>query len=268
MLVIGGGPAGIAAAVEAARYGDRVTLLERGDDIGGQLRLAGRAPAHTETWEAVCRRRPRDLARPASTCGSAPSPTTADADGHDLVVVATGARPFARRSRPRLPFRVLQAWEAIADPGAVVGRRSWPTGAAATRASTRPSSWPPPACDVELASGRRGAGRGRAPVPAQPLPRAPRPGRRAHPPPPGARARRRLRHVFSGREEEIGESRRSSWPRAARPTTSCGAPSRAVRASSGRATCWVRDRPRRRSSKARSRCGRLIEWGSSGEGAR
>ena len=55
-------------------------------------------------------------------------------------------------------------------------------------------------------------------------------------------------------------SQRSSWRRAARPTTSCGARSRAGRASSARATCSVRDRPRRRSSRARSQCGRSADW--------
>ena len=47
---IGAGPAGVAAAVEAAAHGDAVTLIDRAGDFGGQLRLAGRAPAHHELW--------------------------------------------------------------------------------------------------------------------------------------------------------------------------------------------------------------------------
>ena len=50
VLVVGAGPAGVAAAVEAAEHGDDVTLVDRAGDIGGQLRLAGRAPAHHELW--------------------------------------------------------------------------------------------------------------------------------------------------------------------------------------------------------------------------
>src|SRR5581483_7387264 len=51
VLVIGGGPAGAAAALELAAGGDTVTLLERESGLGGQLRVAGRAPAHAELWE-------------------------------------------------------------------------------------------------------------------------------------------------------------------------------------------------------------------------
>ena len=51
MLVAGGGPAGVAAALEAAAGGHAVVLAERSAQLGGQLRVAGRAPAHRETWE-------------------------------------------------------------------------------------------------------------------------------------------------------------------------------------------------------------------------
>ena len=60
VLVIGGGPAGVAAALEAAESGAAVTLLEQAAAIGGQLRLAGRAPAHRvlwRRWQATAERR-------------------------------------------------------------------------------------------------------------------------------------------------------------------------------------------------------------------
>jgi 2,4-dienoyl-CoA reductase-like NADH-dependent reductase (Old Yellow Enzyme family) len=121
VLVIGAGPAGIAAALEAARNGDRVTLLERGDAIGGQLRLAGRAPAHTETWEVYAGDAERDLAADGVDVRLGTAATAADADGRDLVVLATGARPYTPRLHRDLPFRLVQAWDAIADPAAIVG---------------------------------------------------------------------------------------------------------------------------------------------------
>jgi 2,4-dienoyl-CoA reductase-like NADH-dependent reductase (Old Yellow Enzyme family) len=121
VLVIGAGPAGIAAALEAARNGDRVTLLERGDAIGGQLRLAGRAPAHTETWEVYAGDAERDLAAAGVDVRLGTAATAADADGRDLVVLATGARPYTPRLHRDLPFRLVQAWDAIADPAAIVG---------------------------------------------------------------------------------------------------------------------------------------------------
>lgn len=43
-IVVGGGPAGMRAAVELATDGHAVTLLERSDALGGQLRLARRVP--------------------------------------------------------------------------------------------------------------------------------------------------------------------------------------------------------------------------------
>ena len=49
VLVVGGGPAGMAAAVAAARAGADVTLVEAPGALGGQFALAGRAPAHRET---------------------------------------------------------------------------------------------------------------------------------------------------------------------------------------------------------------------------
>jgi 2,4-dienoyl-CoA reductase-like NADH-dependent reductase (Old Yellow Enzyme family) len=49
VLVIGGGPAGMAAAAAAGRAGATVTLVEASSRLGGQFALAGRAPAHRET---------------------------------------------------------------------------------------------------------------------------------------------------------------------------------------------------------------------------
>src|SRR5262245_48986944 len=54
-LVVGGGPAGIAAALEAAAAGDRVRLIEAAEALGGQLRIAGKAPGHQELWSRYLR---------------------------------------------------------------------------------------------------------------------------------------------------------------------------------------------------------------------
>jgi 2,4-dienoyl-CoA reductase-like NADH-dependent reductase (Old Yellow Enzyme family) len=117
VLVVGAGPAGVAAAVEAARCGDDVTLVERSPDVGGQLRLAGRAPAHRETWERWRRFALRELAsvRVAPTLG-----VEADAamvDAHEHVILATGAAPFVPAPLPA----AVTAWVAIAQPERVRG---------------------------------------------------------------------------------------------------------------------------------------------------
>ena len=62
LLVIGGGPAGLECARVAASAGHEVTLLERGERLGGMVRVAARAPGRerlellVEWLEAECRR--------------------------------------------------------------------------------------------------------------------------------------------------------------------------------------------------------------------
>ncbi len=50
LLVIGGGPAGLSAAIIAAERGHKVTLYEESDQLGGQLGAAT-VPPHREDWE-------------------------------------------------------------------------------------------------------------------------------------------------------------------------------------------------------------------------
>jgi 2,4-dienoyl-CoA reductase-like NADH-dependent reductase (Old Yellow Enzyme family)/thioredoxin reductase len=50
--VVGAGPGGLTAAFEAARLGHKVTLFEKGEETGGQLRFASKAPFkdHYGVW--------------------------------------------------------------------------------------------------------------------------------------------------------------------------------------------------------------------------
>jgi 2,4-dienoyl-CoA reductase-like NADH-dependent reductase (Old Yellow Enzyme family) len=121
VLVIGAGPAGAAAALEAATAADAVTLVEREPELGGQLRLAGHAPAHRELWDLYRRSTVHRLQAAGVAVehrGDADAGLAAD---FDVVVLATGARPY----EPPLPqdprFLVRQAWEAIQDPDQVRG---------------------------------------------------------------------------------------------------------------------------------------------------
>jgi hypothetical protein len=119
VLVIGAGPAGAAAAIEAAGTGNRVTLVERAPDVGGQLRLAGLAPAHAELWERYRRSTMRRLEAAGVDLQLRVEGADALADEFELVVLATGARPYVP---PRAPAAgVVQAWDAIRDPEAVSG---------------------------------------------------------------------------------------------------------------------------------------------------
>jgi 2,4-dienoyl-CoA reductase-like NADH-dependent reductase (Old Yellow Enzyme family) len=120
VLVIGGGPAGAAAAIEAAGAGADVTLVERADATGGQLRLAGLAPAHAETWEIYRRSTAARLQAAGVSVRLGVDGDVELAARFELVVLATGARPYA----PGLDLgatATIQAWDAIADPEAVDG---------------------------------------------------------------------------------------------------------------------------------------------------
>jgi 2,4-dienoyl-CoA reductase-like NADH-dependent reductase (Old Yellow Enzyme family) len=120
LLVIGAGPAGAAAAIEAACAGDEVTLVERDSELGGQLRLAGLAPAHAEMWDRY-RRSTAARLRAAGVALQLNSQADAElAAGYDAVVLATGARPYLP-TVPATALEIVPAWDAIRSPHEVTG---------------------------------------------------------------------------------------------------------------------------------------------------
>ncbi|RNB81193.1 FAD-dependent oxidoreductase [Brevibacillus fluminis] len=53
VVIVGGGPAGMKAAVTAAERGHKVTLLEKSGELGGQVKLARRIPGREEFGELI-----------------------------------------------------------------------------------------------------------------------------------------------------------------------------------------------------------------------
>ncbi|MFN8642528.1 MAG: NAD(P)-binding protein [Candidatus Binatia bacterium] len=110
-VVVGGGPAGLEAAWVAAARGHRVTLLERGRELGGRIRLGQRLPGRAELaaladWRAgECARRGVDI-----RLGRAASADDVLALAPDAVIVATGAR--AAIDTP------AKSWPGMPIPGA------------------------------------------------------------------------------------------------------------------------------------------------------
>jgi len=94
VVVVGGGPAGLEAARVAAERGHRVTLVEKGEELGGQFRLAAGQPERGEigallTWfqGQIEKLQVRVLLRTEAT------PESIRALAPDAVVLATGSMP-------------------------------------------------------------------------------------------------------------------------------------------------------------------------------
>ncbi|MCU0260388.1 MAG: mycofactocin system FadH/OYE family oxidoreductase 2 [Ilumatobacteraceae bacterium] len=94
VMVVGAGPAGLQAAIAAARNGHRVTVHERDTEVGGQVRLAATVPNRAEFGDLVrnqlaeCRRLGVRI-----ELGSAVWPGLVEERRPDRVIVATGAEP-------------------------------------------------------------------------------------------------------------------------------------------------------------------------------
>jgi 2,4-dienoyl-CoA reductase-like NADH-dependent reductase (Old Yellow Enzyme family)/thioredoxin reductase len=114
VVVIGAGPAGLAASAEAAAAGHDVTLLERASQIGGQVRLAGHGPSHRELADSLTRNYAYLLDRPNVQLRLDTEATAQTVAGHapDAVIVATGARPFVP-AHALEGVDVVQVWEIL-----------------------------------------------------------------------------------------------------------------------------------------------------------
>ncbi len=94
VVVAGGGPGGLQAAVTAAEHGHQVTLFERHDRLGGQVQVAATVPSRAEFLDiarnliVAARREGVDVRTETEATVEA-----VRAEHPDAVIVATGARP-------------------------------------------------------------------------------------------------------------------------------------------------------------------------------
>ena len=94
VAVVGGGPAGMSAALEQARAGAKVTLLERQQSLGGQLLVAKAIPGKEEFNETI-RYFTHELEQTGVEVLTGVEVDSERLASFDEVVVATGVKPRA-----------------------------------------------------------------------------------------------------------------------------------------------------------------------------
>lgn len=129
VLVAGGGPAGMKAAVIAAQRDHDVVLCEAGPRLGGQVLLAQRLPERAEfgglvtNLEGELKRAGAEIRLRTRIDAAAVTELRADA-----VIVATGGAPYAPEIEGRDEGHVVDAWSVLtaeANPGSRVLVADW-----------------------------------------------------------------------------------------------------------------------------------------------
>ncbi|MDB5657863.1 MAG: oxidoreductase [Cypionkella sp.] len=114
VMVIGGGPAGMKAAITAAKRGHDVTVYEAASQLGGQALLAQLLPKRAEFGGIITNlSREMELAQVKVRRGVTVTAALVQAEAPDSVILATGARPHV----PDLPtdgqIQIVTAWQVL-----------------------------------------------------------------------------------------------------------------------------------------------------------
>jgi 2,4-dienoyl-CoA reductase-like NADH-dependent reductase (Old Yellow Enzyme family) len=122
VMVIGGGPAGMKAAVIAAERGHHATLYEAERRLGGQALLAQMLPGRAEFGGLVTNlQRELELAGVQIHRGTRVDRAAVLAAAPDVVLIATGAIPY----RPEFPqegaLQIVDAWQVLRGQGTAIG---------------------------------------------------------------------------------------------------------------------------------------------------
>lgn len=127
VVVAGGGPAGMEAAIIAAQRGHRVSLYERDNRLGGRFREAAQVP-YKEEFGDLIRYQQVQLQRTGVELhmSSAFTPETMAAEEPDAVVLATGAKPIVppfpglEETRWMTAYDLLDGLDEVSTPTAFI----------------------------------------------------------------------------------------------------------------------------------------------------
>lgn len=114
VMVVGGGPAGMKAAVTAARRGHSVTLLEAEGQLGGQARLAQLLPRRAEFGGIITNlARELEIHQVRVVRGRRVDRTFVEQQAPDAVIIATGATPYIPEFPNDGSVQIATAWEVL-----------------------------------------------------------------------------------------------------------------------------------------------------------
>ncbi len=114
VMVVGGGAAGMSAALAAKEIGHAVTLYEKNDQMGGQLHIAGAPPGRDEFAQLA-----RDLATQVAISDIAVrlnctvDESLIEEEKPDVVILTTGAVPITLPVPGAEQSHVVQAWDVL-----------------------------------------------------------------------------------------------------------------------------------------------------------
>ncbi len=126
--IIGGGPAGLTAAAEAARLGHKVTLLEKEEQLGGQVLIAAKAPHKDAYADWIHKLKDKALRYGAIIRTGMEVNERVIMEGRpEVVILATGARQLIPELEGIGLPSVVDAWsilrgeKAVGENAVVVG---------------------------------------------------------------------------------------------------------------------------------------------------
>jgi 2,4-dienoyl-CoA reductase-like NADH-dependent reductase (Old Yellow Enzyme family) len=123
LMVVGGGPGGMKAAVVAAQRGHDVTLYESARLLGGQVRLAERLPGRAEFGGAVTNLLGElERAKVDLRTGVTVDVALVEREAPDVVVIATGATPRHPELELMDAMPVHDAWQVLDGAALPAGR--------------------------------------------------------------------------------------------------------------------------------------------------